>query len=186
MQHVLFAQAAGVVQELLAETGSYVVQGQALLVLGDAQGDAAHADMQQQALDPDDIRADLQRVKDRHAFTLDAARPDAMAKRHAQGKSRSARENIADLCDEGSFTEYGALAIAAQTRRRSIDDLVANTPADGMVTGIGSINGQQFGEEKSRAVVMSYDATVLAGTQGRAIMPRPIACWALPCSKICP
>ena len=165
MQHVLLAQVAGVVQELLAEPGSYVVQGQALLVLGDAQGDAAHAEVQQQALDPDDIRADLQRVKDRHAFTLDAARPDAMAKRHAQG-SRSARENIADLCDEGSFIEYGALAIAAQTRRRSIDDLVANTPADGMVTGIGSINGQQFGEEKSRAVVMSYDATVLAGTQG--------------------
>ena len=87
------------------------------------------------------------------------------ARRHAQG-SRSARENIADLCDEGSFIEYGALAIAAQTRRRSLDDLVANTPADGMVTGMGSINAAQFGEERSRAVVMSYDATVLAGTQG--------------------
>ena len=165
MQHVLFAQAAGVVQELLAAPGSYVAQDQPLLVLAQAQGDAAHAEVAQQEQDPAHIRADLQRVRDRHAFTLDVARPEAMAKRHAQG-SRSARENIADLCDEGSFIEYGTLAIAAQTRRRSIDDLIANTPADGMVTGMGSINAAQFGEEKSRAVVMSYDATVLAGTQG--------------------
>ncbi len=121
------------------------------------QGSAAH--------DPDHIRPDLQRVVDRHAFTLDTARPDSIAKRHAQG-GRTARENIADLCDDGSFIEYGALAIAAQTRRRSLDDLIANTPADGMVTGIGGINGALFGPEQSRAVVMSYDATVLAGTQG--------------------
>lgn len=165
MQHVLLAQQAGIVSQLLAEPGSYVVQDQPLLVLTPAEGDAAHARAEQQVQDPDHIRADLQRVKDRHAFTLDAARPEAMDKRHAQG-GRSARENIADLCDAGSFIEYGALAIAAQTRRRSMEDLVANTPADGMVTGIGSINSAQFGEEKSRAVVMSYDATVLAGTQG--------------------
>ena len=165
MQHVLLAERAGTVQQCLVQPGSYVVQGQPLLLLDVAPGDAAHAELAQQVQDPAHIRADLQRVKDRHAFTLDAARPEAMAKRHAQG-SRSARENIADLCDEGSFIEYGALAIAAQARRRSLEDLVANTPADGMVTGIGSINAAQFGEEKSRAIVMSYDATVLAGTQG--------------------
>ena len=165
MQHVLLAERAGTVQQCLVQPGSYVVQGQPLLLLDAAQGDAAHAELAQQVQDPAHIRADLQRVKDRHAFTLDAARPEAMAKRHAQG-SRSARENIANLCDEGSFIEYGALAIAAQKRRRSLEDLVANTPADGMVTGIGSINAAQFGEEKSRAIVMSYDATVLAGTQG--------------------
>ncbi|MCB2069969.1 MAG: carbamoyl-phosphate synthase large subunit, partial [Ottowia sp.] len=79
---------------------------------------------------------------------------------------RSARENIADLCDEGSFIEYGALAIAAQTRRRSVEDLVANTPADGMVTGVGGVNGAIFGAERARTAVMAYDATVLAGTQG--------------------
>ena len=79
---------------------------------------------------------------------------------------RSARENIESLCDAGSFIEYGALAIAAQRSRRSHEDLVHNTPADGMVTGIGSINGGLFGAEKSRSVVMAYDATVLAGTQG--------------------
>ncbi|WP_343736388.1 carboxyl transferase domain-containing protein [Acidovorax sp.] len=165
MEHVLLAPHAGRVGALLAVAGGYVVQGQPLLVL-EAVDDAADVGVQGSAAhDPDHIRADLQRVIDRHAFTLDAARPEAIAKRHAQG-GRTARENIADLCDEGSFIEYGALAIAAQARRRSKEDLIANTPADGMVTGIGGINGALFGEEKSRAVVMSYDATVLAGTQG--------------------
>jgi acetyl-CoA carboxylase carboxyltransferase component len=111
------------------------------------------------------LRVDLQEVIARHAFTLDANRPDAVAKRHALGL-RTARENIADLCDTGSFVEYGALAIAAQRGRRELDDLLRNTPADGMVTGIGSINRALFGDERSRAVVMAYDATVLAGTQG--------------------
>ncbi|WP_027016105.1 acetyl-CoA carboxylase family protein [Comamonas composti] len=165
MEHMLLAPHAGRVSALLAEAGGYVAQDQALLVLEAVEGEVGTAQAAQQAQDPDHIRADLQRVVDRHAFTLDAARPEAMAKRHAQG-GRSARENIADLCDAGSFIEYGALAIAAQTRRRSIEDLVVNTPADGMVTGIGSINSAQCGEERARTVVMSYDATVLAGTQG--------------------
>ncbi len=116
------------------------------------------------------LRLDLQRVLDRHAPTLDENRPAALARRHALGL-RSARENIADLCDEGSFVEYGALALAAQTSRRSAEDLRLNTPADGMVTGIGSINGALFpagpdGQESGRCVVLAYDATVLAGTQG--------------------
>ena len=124
------------------------------------------------------IRPDLQRVVARHAFTLDAARPQAVDKRHAL-KLRTARENIADLCDlngdaataAGNFIEYGALAIAAQSRRRTLDDLIANTPGDGMVTGIGSVNADKFGQDKtgqdkSRCVVMAYDFTVLAGTQG--------------------
>ncbi len=103
-------------------------------------------------------RGDLQKLQDRLAFTQDAQRPEAVAKRHATGL-RTARENIADLCDADSFVEYGALAVAAQSRRRSADDLMRNTPADGMVTGIGCVNGQ-------RVVVMAYDFTVLAGTQG--------------------
>jgi acetyl-CoA carboxylase carboxyltransferase component len=110
-------------------------------------------------------RPDLQRVLDRHALTLDAARPEAVAKRHALGL-RTARENIADLCDAGSFSEYGALAVAAQRSRRSEDDLVRNTPADGLVTGIGRVNGALFPPEHSQVAVLAYDATVLAGTQG--------------------
>jgi acetyl-CoA carboxylase carboxyltransferase component len=98
-------------------------------------------------------------------LVADAARPEAVARRHALGL-RTARENVADLCDPGSFIEYGALAIAAQRSRRSEEDLIANTPADGMVTGIGSVNAALFGAERSRTAVLAYDATVLAGTQG--------------------
>jgi len=168
MEHLLHAPAAGRVVALLAEPGDYLVEGQSLVKLEpvDAHSVEAEACTEQ---DLDAIRPDLQKVIDRHAFTLDANRTAAVTKRHAQG-GRTARENIADLCeladDPGNFTEYGALAIAAQTRRRSLEDLIANTPADGMVTGIGSINAKQFGAEKSRCVVMSYDYTVLAGTQG--------------------
>ncbi|MDE2297341.1 MAG: carbamoyl-phosphate synthase large subunit, partial [Burkholderiales bacterium] len=111
------------------------------------------------------LRADLREALERHAQTLDAARPDAVARRHALGL-RTARENIADLCDAGSFIEYGALAYAAQRSRRTLEDLVSNTPADGLIAGIGSINGARFGTERSRCAVMAYDATVLAGTQG--------------------
>ena len=114
---------------------------------------------------PGQVRPDLQALLNRDALTQDAARPDAVARRHALGL-RTARENLADLCDEGSFIEYGAMAVAAQRARRSQEDLVANTPADGMVTGIGSVNGSACGPERSRTVVMAYDATVLAGTQG--------------------
>ena len=104
------------------------------------------------------VRADLRALQQRQARTLDAARPEAVAKRHAMGL-HTARENIADLCDAASFVEYGALAVAAQRSRRTEEDLIQNTPADGMVTGTGGVNGR-------RAVVMAYDASVLAGTQG--------------------
>jgi acetyl-CoA carboxylase carboxyltransferase component len=106
----------------------------------------------------DGPRADLRKLQERMAFTEDAQREAAVAKRHALGM-RTARENIAALCDPDTFIEYGALAVAAQRSRRSAEDLIANTPADGMVTGIGQIHGQSV-------VVMAYDATVLAGTQG--------------------
>ncbi len=179
MEHELRATADGHVRELLYAAGETVNLGDVLLLLLNSEqtmtsGSAPQAEnalkMAGQAA-PGGAgrstvqRADLQRLHDRHAPTQDANRPQAVAKRHALGL-RTARENIADLCDAGSFVEYGALAVAAQRSRRSAEDLIANTPADGMVTGIGSINAAQFGEEKSRAVVMAYDATVLAGTQG--------------------
>jgi acetyl-CoA carboxylase carboxyltransferase component len=109
-------------------------------------------------LDLDRPRADLDEVRHRHLLTLDEGRPEAVAKRHKQHR-RTARENIADLVDPGSFVEYGALAIAAQRSRRSEEDLIANTPADGLVAGLATIGGAE-------AVVLSYDYTVLAGTQG--------------------
>ena len=172
MEHELRAEADARVVELLCVAGDVVHDGDALLVLApmvqtqSAAIDSLHAtDLAEGATPVATGRADLARLRARERFLPDAARPEAVAKRHALGL-RTARENIADLCDEGSFIEYGALAVAAQRSRRSAEDLIANTPADGMVTGVGSVNGAQCGAERSRTVVMAYDATVLAGTQG--------------------
>lgn len=168
MEHLLHAPVAGRVVALLAAPGDYLVEGQSLVQLEAVDAQAVQAEARAEH-DLDAIRPDLRKVIDRHAYTLDVNRKAAVDKRHAQG-GRTARENIADLCDTasdpGNFIEYGALAIAAQTRRRSLEDLIVNTPADGMVTGLGSINAKQFGAEASRCAVLAYDYTVLAGTQG--------------------
>src|SRR5207247_856963 len=119
-----------------------------------------------QTVDLDQVRPDLAEVYQRHAIGLDAARPEAVERRR-KTRQRTARENIADLCVPGTFVEYGALVVAAQRKRRELDDLIRNTPADGLIAGTGRVNGNLFGESKSRCVLMSYDYTVLAGTQGK-------------------
>jgi acetyl-CoA carboxylase carboxyltransferase component len=111
------------------------------------------------------LRDDHRHLEDRRALTEDAARPDAVARRHAGG-GRTARENVDDLVDPGSFVEYGRFAIAAQRHRRDVSDLIAHTPADGLIAGTARINGHVFGDERSACAVLSYDYTVLAGTQG--------------------
>ena len=169
MEHEIRAAADGTVQSVLARAGELVAEGDLLLQLGAAtrspQTEPTPLADTLDAAQPT-LRADLREVQQRHALTLDAARPEAVAKRHALGL-RTARENVDDLVDAGSFIEYGALAHAAQLSRRTLEDLLKNTPADGMVTGIGSVNAALFGAEASRCVVMAYDATVLAGTQGQ-------------------
>jgi acetyl-CoA carboxylase carboxyltransferase component len=110
-------------------------------------------------------REDLAEVLERRARVRDEARPEAVERRHAQG-GRTARENIADLVDPGSFVEYGALAIAAQRARRPLEELIERTPADGLVAGTARVNGDLFGPERSACAVLAYDYTVLAGTQG--------------------
>jgi acetyl-CoA carboxylase carboxyltransferase component len=109
-------------------------------------------------------REDLAELRARRALTEDAARPEAVARRHERG-GRTARENLADLVDHGSFVEYGRYAIAAQRGRRELEELIARTPADGLVGGTARVNGELFGEAAACAV-LSYDYTVLAGTQG--------------------
>ncbi|PKN37038.1 MAG: biotin carboxylase [Deltaproteobacteria bacterium HGW-Deltaproteobacteria-2] len=111
------------------------------------------------------MRPEMAEMIIRHSFGLDENRPDAVAKRQKKNQ-RTARANVEDLCDAGSFIEYGALAIAAQRGRRSEEDLISKTPADGMIAGVGSVNGSSFKDDKSRCMVMAYDYTVLAGTQG--------------------
>jgi len=171
MEHEVRADRAIQVTQLHVTVGDTVALGEMLLSGEPLKAGAPRLPDMPEAVDAKDDfksqenRADLQRLRDRLAMTADAARAEAVSRRHAQGL-RTARENIAALCDPGSFLEYGALAVAAQRSRRSEEDLMANTPADGMVTGIGSVNGSLFGEARARTVVMAYDATVLAGTQG--------------------
>lgn len=115
--------------------------------------------------EPEGPRPDLTELLRRRALTDDAARPDAVERRHARG-GRTARENVEDLVDEGSFVEYGRFTIAPQRMRRNVEDLIARTPADGLIAGTARINGEHFGDERSACAVLSYDYTVLAGTQG--------------------
>jgi acetyl/propionyl-CoA carboxylase alpha subunit/acetyl-CoA carboxylase carboxyltransferase component len=157
MEHEVRAQTAGLVREVPATAGATVAAGTVLVVLAEADQDAAGPTAASD-IPPDHVRADLAEVRERHRIGLDEGRPEVTQRRHAAGR-RTARENIADLVDPGSFTEYGALTIAAQRRRRPLDDLIARTPADGLVLGTATIGGRPV-------AVMSYDYSVLAGTQG--------------------
>jgi acetyl-CoA carboxylase carboxyltransferase component len=170
MEHELCADRAGTVEAIGVATGDWVDAGDVLLTWRPLD-----ENLQVSETPPEHVvntaveaftapRADLARLQARQALLADAARPHAQAKRHAQGQIM-AREAISLLCDPG-FVEYGAFAIAAQSRRRSLQDLTENTPADGMVVGLGSVNGRHFSAERAKVVVMAYDATVLAGTQG--------------------
>lgn len=165
MEHVITAETGGVVLSVAVAPGEAVMPGHPVVVIQET-GDATEQVIAEAAVDLDRIRPDLEEVHQRHAIGLDAARPDAVARRRKTGQ-RTARENIDDLCDPGTFIEYGPLVIAAQRRRRPLEELIEKTPADGMIAGIGSINGDLFDESKARAILMSYDYTVLAGTQGQ-------------------
>src|SRR6266567_169920 len=157
MEHEVRAQAAGLVREVTAAVGATVAAGEALVVLAGSGADAGEQ-VPAGEVPLDYVRPDLAEVRERHRTGLDEGRPEVTERRHAAGR-RTARENIADLADPGSFTEYGALTIAAQRRRRPLDDLIARTPADGLVLGTASVDGRPV-------AVMSYDYSVLAGTQG--------------------
>ena len=168
MQHDIAASFDGVASEVLVEVGQTVKAGHSLLILSPStieQQIRESSDVDSQVGDVIELRADLHEVIDRHQQGLDSNHPEAVAKRHASGRL-TARENVELLVDAGSLVEYGPVVIAAQRRRRSIEDLIDKTPADGLVGGLASINGHLFSGRESRAVVMSYDYAVLAGTQG--------------------
>jgi acetyl-CoA carboxylase carboxyltransferase component len=157
MEHEVIAEVDGVVRRVEVSVGETVDEGQLLAVLDAGESSDGTAANRPQP-DLTETREDLEAVRRRHAIGLDAARPEAVASRHDRGR-RTARENLEDLVDEGTFAEYGPLIFAAQERRREKDELIARTPADGLVAGVGDVDG-------ARTVVMSYDYTVLAGTQG--------------------
>jgi acetyl-CoA carboxylase carboxyltransferase component len=161
MEHELVAQTDCTVQRLEVKAGDVVLEGQLLAVLANVDADAdADADgaAAAQATTAPTTRNPLDEVRTRHAIGLDDARPDAVARRHERGH-RTARENLAELLDLDSLVEYGPLIHAAQEQRRSKDELIRRTPADGLVGGVGRIDGRPV-------VALAYDYTVLAGTQG--------------------
>ncbi|HEX4436935.1 MAG TPA: carboxyl transferase domain-containing protein [Solirubrobacteraceae bacterium] len=157
MEHEVLAESSGVLGEMAVAVGDAVEEGQLLLRLTPAGEDAEETEIIAAPIVAGE-RDDLRAVRERHEIGLDAARTEAIARRHEKGR-RSARENLDDLLDEDSFVEYGPLLFAAQEQRRSREELIVRTPADGLVGGAGAVDGQP-------CVAMSYDYTVLAGTQG--------------------
>jgi acetyl/propionyl-CoA carboxylase alpha subunit/acetyl-CoA carboxylase carboxyltransferase component len=164
MEHVIAAPHAGIVRGITMAAGDVVREGFPIVFVQQADvavGAAAAAE----AVDLDHIRDDLKENIERHALTLDENRPEAVARRRRNGY-RMPRENIDRLVDPGSFDEYWPLVVARQHQRNTLDQLRRNTPGDGVVAGMCSINGDQFDETRSRAALVHYDYTVLAGTQG--------------------
>lgn len=164
MEHEVRSPASGSVRRLDAAAGDTLWEGERLLVI-DVDDQVDGETTTDEVVDLDEIRPQLAEVLELRTQMMDDARPDAVARRHDDGK-RTARENVTDLVDDGTFVEWGPMALAAQRRRRSRDDLIARSPADGLITGVGSINGEHFGAPDNRCAVMVYDYTVFAGTQG--------------------
>lgn len=164
MEHIIAADNDGIVREITMSAGDVVREGHPIVFVEKASVTGGKVETVEE-IDLDYIRPDLQELYDRHAYTLDENREEAVAKRKGRGY-RMPRENIAQLMDPGSFKEYWPLIVARQHSRHDIETLRKDTPADGLLAGIGTINGDFFDDEKSRAMIVHYDYTVLAGTQG--------------------
>ena len=166
LHHEVRSPADGEIVELLVDIGATLTPGTVIarIAVGAVESSAPTAAIAQPSATGLE-RADLSEVMDRHQIGTDEARPAMVEARHAKGR-RTARENVADLIDDGSLIEYGPLVVAAQRRRRELADLVERTPADGLVAGLATVNGDLFSGRDARCVVMSYDYSVLAGTQG--------------------
>lgn len=163
MQHVIQAPASGHIKHIYGTIGDVLNAGQPILLIEESETGSISAS-QSDNFDLDRIRPDLAELQDRISHTLDESRPEAIERRRSRGQ-RTARENIDDLCDAGSFVEYGQLAVAGQRSRQGMEDLIRTTPADGIITGLASVNSQAH-PNASRVAVFAYDASVMAGTQG--------------------
>ena len=164
MEHVLTAELSGIVRAIAVQPGTILDAGDPVLFVEPAEVESEATDAGGD-VDLDAVRADLAEVLERRRAVGDEARTDAYAKRRAQGR-RTAREQLTHLFDDGEFLEYGEFALAAQRRRRDAAELERVSPADGLITGIGHVNGDRFDDERSRCIAMAYDYTVFAGTQG--------------------
>lgn len=167
MEHVIQAPESGIIREVALSRGDTIFEDTPIVFIEPQAVDGEYATAA--TVDYDEIRPDLAEINHFQALTKDDARPAATAKRHDLNK-RTARENIYDLCDDGSFTEYGPLVTAARLPNDTLEELeerVTRTTSDAMVMGVGRVNGDIVGDENARCVAMSYDYTVLAGTQGK-------------------
>jgi acetyl-CoA carboxylase carboxyltransferase component/biotin carboxyl carrier protein len=167
MEHIIKAPESGIIREVALAKGDTIFEDTPIVFIEPQAVDGEYTTGP--AIDYDEIRSDLAHVNHFQELTKDGARPIATAKRHDANK-RTARENIYDLCDDGSFIEYGALVTATRSPQDTFEELetrVTKTTSDAMVMGVGRVNGELVGRENARCVAMSYDYTVLAGTQGR-------------------
>ena len=166
MEHDICADTDAEVVRVAVDPGQTVMPGDVVAEIKPMSVQPVMTNPTEDLVVDQSLRSDLQAVIERHEMGLDEARPAETGRRQAQGR-RTARQNIADLVDEGTFVEYGPLVIAAQRRRRPVDDLIRRTPADGLIGGLGRVNGDLFDDRAGRVVAMSYDYAVLAGTQGQ-------------------
>jgi len=169
MEHVVKATEAGFVRLVDVSIGDAVYEGHPLVFVEPADVSGLVEEVTDE-VNLDEIRPDVASIIERHELTLDAARPDAVAKRRRTGQ-RTARENIDDLCDPGTFVEHGQLAVTPGTGL-PMEEVIRKFPTDGMICGVGNVNGELFGPDRSRTVVCAYDYTVLAGTQGPINHPK--------------
>ena len=163
MQTLVTAPEDSVISAVLIAAGDTIQAGQLLFEI-EAAGTSSESTEQEAEEQPatGNLLADLQTQL---AYSSDAMRPDAVRRRHKKGY-RSARENLTDLCDKGSFIEYGQLAVAAQRDRKDAESLKIETPGDGVITGLATINSAEFGVHLSQVAVIVNDYSVLAGSQG--------------------
>lgn len=161
---VVNAHVTGMVHQVLVSAGLQIFDGHPILFIQPMEIEGEE-DETVAEIDLDAIRPDLAEVLERHRMLLDEARPESVARRRKTG-GRTARENIADLVDPDSFVEYGGLIMAMQRSRRTVEELIRISPADGFVSGMARVNGDKFSEDKARCMVLAYDYMVFAGTQG--------------------
>jgi acetyl-CoA carboxylase carboxyltransferase component len=164
MENIISAKENGVIKNISVKVGEVISKGQ-LLLNYEENKNGEILNKRNKTDNEKTERSDLNKLKEREKYLLDENRPEAVAKRKNKGQN-TARENISLLADENSFKEYGGLTVAAQRFRRNEEDLIKNTPADGLICGIASINKKMFNNEPKQCCILAYDYTVLAGTQG--------------------
>ncbi len=164
MEHTVEAEFGGLVRHVTVNSGETVYEGHAL-AFAEVMDVGEAIEREEPEIDVDYIRPSLQALFDRREFILDKNRPEAVERRHSRGR-RTVRENISQLIDPGTWVEYGPLTISTPRRGLLLHDLIRKTPADGLVAGIGSVNGDLFDPKRARTIFISYDDTVYAGTQG--------------------